>query len=178
MRAAANELIKTCDLDIAKAVEHRLASVEKKFLAVQSRSKKRSRDLEEVNQGLQEFKDKLELCTTWVQGGIQKLDSKDLAKLPSEDMTEQLDKLASEKKQQEKSISDLKAVAERLVNDPRTGETGGHLGILISRLGVAAGCAGETAEVTCKELMLAGHLSWGWWGGYETDLDCPLGKVP
>ena len=160
MRAAANELIKTCDLDIAKAVEQRLASVEKKFLAVQSRSKKRSRDLEEVNQGLQEFKDKLELCTAWVQGGIQKLDSKDLAKLPSEDMTEQLDKLASEKKQQEKSISDLKAVAERLVKDPRTGETG----ILIGRLGVAAGRAGETAEVTYKELVLAGHLSWGWGG--------------
>ena len=122
MRASASELIKTCDLDIAKAVEQRLASVEKKFLAVQARSKKRSRDLEEVNQGLQEFKDKLELCSAWVQGGIQKLDSKDLAKLPSEDMTDQLDKLAAEKKQQEKSVSDLKAVAQRLIKDPRTGE--------------------------------------------------------
>jgi hypothetical protein len=48
VRASANELVKTCDLDIAKAVEQRLATVEKKFSAVQARSKKRETDLEEV----------------------------------------------------------------------------------------------------------------------------------
>ena len=122
VRASANELIKTCDLDIAKTVEQRLAAVEKKFSDVQSRGKQRDQDLREVDQGLREFKDKLEDCTNWVQGGIQKLDSKDLAKLPSEDMTEQLEQLASEKKRQEKKVTDLKAVAEQLINDPRTGE--------------------------------------------------------
>ncbi|KAK7099742.1 hypothetical protein V1264_022800 [Littorina saxatilis] len=123
IRASANELVKTCDLDIAKAVEQRLAEVEKKFATVQSRSKKRNRDLDDIDQGLRDFKDKVELSSNWVQGGIQKLDSKDLAKLPSEDMSDELDKLAAEKKQQEKKLAELKVVADRLINDPRTGDT-------------------------------------------------------
>ncbi|KAL8599003.1 hypothetical protein ACOMHN_006812 [Nucella lapillus] len=123
VRASANELVKKCDLDIAKAVEQRLASVEKKFSDVQTRSKKRDTDLQDVDRGLRDFRERLETCSTWVQGGIQRLDSKDLAKLSSEEMVEKLEELAQQKQVQEKHVADLKAAAERLVKDPRTGDT-------------------------------------------------------
>lgn len=121
VRASANELVKTCDLDIAKAVEQRLGTLEKKFYTLQSKCKKRDRDLDELDSGLKQFQDKLELSKVWLQSGMSKLDSKDMSKLPSNDMIEQLDKLENEKGNQLKLLTEVKSLAEQLSKDPRTG---------------------------------------------------------
>jgi Tfp pilus assembly protein FimV len=76
-----------------------------------------------VDQGLKELREKLELSGAWVQAGIQKLDSRDLAKLPSNEMADHIESMAMEKKQQDKALADLKALADHLVKDPRTGDT-------------------------------------------------------
>ena len=75
----------------------------------------------QVDQGLKEFREKMELSSAWVQGGIQRLDSKELSRMPSNEMTEQIDSLAAEKKQQEKTLNDLRDLADHLIKDPRTG---------------------------------------------------------
>lgn len=122
VKALANELVKTCELDIARAVEQRLTSLDEKFSSLQAKCRQRDRDLEEVDSSLREFQEKLEQTNLWVHDGILQLDSKELSKLSSDDMKQQLEKLAREKHNRLRTIQEIQVAAEQLLQDPRTGE--------------------------------------------------------
>ena len=122
VQQTARDLIKTCDLEMARSLELRLDDVDKRYTGVQEKCRIRNKDLEEVSDKLRHFQDLKEEHNSWMQGAIEKLDSKGLSKLPSDEMKKEIEAIMKEKQQRQGEISDLKRIGNELVKDPRTGD--------------------------------------------------------
>jgi dystonin len=123
VKSEANELIKMCDLDMAKSLEAKLSDLNNNFGNVQRKCRARAKDLDSVSTKLGGFMDKLEECKEWLVSSVQTLESPDWKKKSESDAKETVDKLLKEKRRKLADMEDMKSQAQQLVNDPRTGET-------------------------------------------------------
>ncbi|XP_041359578.1 microtubule-actin cross-linking factor 1, isoforms 1/2/3/5-like isoform X9 [Gigantopelta aegis] len=122
VQQTAHDLIKTCDLEMARSLELRLDDVDKRYREVQEKCRTRNKDLEEVSDKLRNFQNLKDEHNSWMQTAIDKLDSKELGKLPSDEMKNEIDAIMKEKQQRQGAIADLKRIGNELVKDPRTGD--------------------------------------------------------
>ncbi|OWF34915.1 Dystonin [Mizuhopecten yessoensis] len=122
VRHEANELIKTCELDMAKSLESKLGDLANKFGGVQSKCKARAKDIEEISETLGHFQDTLEHCNVWLNAKIENLEDKNWNKKSGDEMKDKVDGMTIEKKRKEEIVDELKQLGQALVEDPRTGE--------------------------------------------------------
>ena len=82
VKQAASELIKTCDLDMAKRLEGKINDIGVKFLSVQKKCRQSSKELNDVAENLNRFNDNLDLVKTWVQLNNDSLESSEWSRKP------------------------------------------------------------------------------------------------
>ncbi|XP_046365478.2 microtubule-actin cross-linking factor 1-like isoform X10 [Haliotis rufescens] len=122
IKQGALDLIKTCDLEMARALESQVEDIDKQYATIQKKVEVRGRDLEDVSAKLKKFQDELKDSNQWIVANIDNMESKDFNKMPSEEMKSELEKVANQKNRRAGLVSDLKKLGDSLVKDPRTGE--------------------------------------------------------
>ena len=122
VRQAASELIKTCDLDMAKSLEAEISDLGSKFLGAQKKCRACTKDVEEVSEKLNKFNDKLESCKTWVGSNSDSLQSLEMSKLPVEQLKLKVDLINIEKGRQLQDMETLQGLGREILQDPRTGD--------------------------------------------------------
>lgn len=124
VRHEANELIKTCELDMAKSLESKLSDLDNRFGVVQAKCMARVKDIEDISETLGHFKDTLEHCSVWLGSQIENLEHKDWNKKSGDEMKDRVDGMTIERKRKEEIVDELKQLGQALVEDPRTGDVG------------------------------------------------------
>ena len=122
VRQAASELIKTCDLDMAKALEGKISDLGSKFLGAQKKCRMCNKDVNEVSEKLSKFNDKLDSCKTWVGSNSDSLQSLEMSKLPVEQLKVKVDLINIEKGRQLQEMEFLQSLGNELLEDSRTGD--------------------------------------------------------
>lgn len=122
VKQAASELIKTCDLDMAKALEAKISDISAKFLDAQKKCRASSREVKEVSDKLDRFNDNLDLLKTWVQVNTDSLESSEWSKKPIDQLKLKVDSVKMEKERQLQALEQQQALGRELVEDPRTGD--------------------------------------------------------
>jgi hypothetical protein len=123
VKQAASELIKTCDLDMAKSLEGKISDIGSKFLDVQKKCRATSREARDVAEKLDKFNDNLDLLKTWVQVNSEGLESSEWNKRPIDQLKLKVDGVKMEKERQLQALEQLQSLGHELVEDPRTGDT-------------------------------------------------------
>lgn len=122
VKQAASDLIKTCDLDMAKKLEGKINDIGSKFLAAQKKCRTASKELNDVSQKLNRFNDSLDLVKTWIQINTDSLESSDWSKKPIDQLKQKVDSVKMEKDRQLQSMEHLQTSGRDLIEDPRTGD--------------------------------------------------------
>lgn len=123
VKQAASELIKTCDLDMAKKLEGKIGDIGAKLLDAQKKCRSASRDVKDVSEKLDRFNDNLDLLKTWVQVNADSLESNEWNKRPIDQLKLKVDGVKMEKERQLQALEQLQALGRELTEDPRTGDT-------------------------------------------------------
>lgn len=122
VKQAASDLIKTCDLDMAKTLEGKINDIGSKFLGAQKKCRGATKELNDVSEKLNRFHDSLELVKTWIQMNTDSLESSDWSKKPIDQLKFKVDSVKMEKERQLQSMEQLQSVGRDLIEDPRTGD--------------------------------------------------------
>lgn len=122
VKQAASDLIKTCDLDMAKTLEGKINDIGSKFLGAQKKCRGATKELNDVSEKLNRFHDNLELVKTWIQMNTDSLESSDWSKKPIDQLKFKVDSVKMEKERQLQSMEQLQSVGRDLIEDPRTGD--------------------------------------------------------
>ena len=122
VRQAASELIKTCDLDMAKTLEGKISDIGSKFLGAQKKSRACGKELKDVSEQLDKFNNELDLCKNWVGNNSDTLQSLELSKLPVELLKVKVDQINLEKGRQLQAMEAVQALGHELLEDSRTGD--------------------------------------------------------
>lgn len=123
VKQAANELMKTCDLDMAKSLEGKLGDMECRFVTAQSRCHGRTKDLYEISDALSHFQDSAEHCNEWLQAKNEELACKDWVRMDGEELKNKVDAISDESSAN-LPIDETKTVGQTLIEDERTGDVG------------------------------------------------------
>lgn len=122
VKKKANELMKSCDLDTAKALEAKLGDIDIRYNTVRSMCQARSQDMKDVSQQLTEFETDLQNCNVVLASNIDLLESKNLTRLPSKEFLSSVQQIASETERKLDDMEKLKNKGQLLKEDSRTGE--------------------------------------------------------
>lgn len=122
VKQAASELIKTCDLDMAKSLEGKIGDISAKFLDAQKKCRSASREVKDISGKLERFNDNLDLFKTWVQINADGLESSEWNKRPIDQLKSRVDGVKMEKERQLQALEQVQALGRELVEDPRTGD--------------------------------------------------------
>ena len=180
VKQAASDLIKTCDLDMAKSLEGKISDIGSKFLGSQKKCRNATKELNDVSENLNRFHDNLELVKTWVQMSTDSLESSEWSKKPIDQLKLKVDSVKMEKERQLQMMEQLKSVGRDLIEDPRTGDPAaikmalGNLDKTWNRLDEVLNTRGS--EASLKESRESDYQRMkdevvGWLSGMETDVD-------
>lgn len=122
MKHDAHELIKTCELDMAKSLESKLEDLDNRFSNVNKKCRNRNKDMDEISETLSNFQETMDSCKHWLSKNSEELESKEWNKKSSEDTQEKIDDLTKQRVSKEKVVEELSQLGQLLVEDPRTGE--------------------------------------------------------
>ncbi|KAH3699002.1 hypothetical protein DPMN_073948, partial [Dreissena polymorpha] len=122
VKLAARELIKTCDLDMAKALEGKINDISTRFLGVQKKSRSSLAQVNTVSEGLQRFNENLDVLRAWVQINTDSLESSEWSKKPIDQLKNKVDAVKLEKDRQMQAVQQLKTTGQNLIQDPRTSD--------------------------------------------------------
>ena len=123
VQQAANELMKTCDLDMAKKVEKKISDLNTMFSSVESRAVQRSNSLQEISDKLSKFHQDLQISNDWLISNIDMLESKEMAQLPTVIFKQRVQTVSKERESRMQPIKDLISSGNELISNPKTGET-------------------------------------------------------
>ena len=118
----AHELIKTCELDMAKSLESKLEDLESRFSNVNKKCQNRNKAMDEISETLANFQETMDNCKHWLSRNSEDLESREWSKKSSEDTQERIDDLTKQRGSKEKVVEELTQLGQLLVEDPRTGE--------------------------------------------------------
>lgn len=122
VKQAASDLIKTCDLDMAKKLEGKVNDIGSKFLGAQKKCRTATKELNDVSERLNRFHDSLELVKTWIQMNTDSLESAEWSRKPIDQLKMKVDSVKMEKERQLNSMEQLQSLGHDLIEDPRTGD--------------------------------------------------------
>lgn len=122
MKHDAHELIKTCELDMAKSLESKLEDLDNRFSNVNKKCRNRNKDMDEISETLSNFQETMDSCKHWLSKNSEELESKEWNKKSSEDTQEKIGELTKQRVSKEKVVEELSQLGQLLVEDPRTGE--------------------------------------------------------
>ena len=122
VRQAASELIKTCDLDMAKTLESKISDLGSKFFNAQKKCRARAKEVQDVSEKLNKFSKQLESCKTWVGNNSDTLQSLELSKMPVGQLKIKVDSINLEKGRQLQAMEKVQALGHELLEDSRTGD--------------------------------------------------------
>ncbi|KAK3581860.1 hypothetical protein CHS0354_032763 [Potamilus streckersoni] len=123
MKQAASELIKTCDHEMARALEAKISDINSKYMDVKKKCRARKKDVNDVLDKLEKFQEELDHCKEWLQTSTDSLQSVDWSKRPVEQLREKVDNVMQEKGKYLQALQSIQSQGNDLVQDPRTGET-------------------------------------------------------
>lgn len=122
VQQAANELMKTCDLEMAKKVEKKISDLSTMFSSVESRAIQRSNSLQEISDKLSKFHQDLQISNDWLVSCIDMLESKEMAQLPTAIFKQRVQTVSKERESRMQPIKDLISSGNELISNPKTGE--------------------------------------------------------
>ena len=122
VRQASSELIKTCDLDMAKTLEGKISDIGSKFLGAQKKCRAYGKEIKDVTEKLDRFNDELDSCKNWVGNNADTLQSLELSKLPVELLKVKVDQINQDKGRQLQAMEAVQALGRDLLEDSRTGD--------------------------------------------------------
>ena len=122
VKQAASDLIKTCDIDMAKSLESKIDDIGTKFLDVERQCRNSSREVGDVSEKLNKFSDKLDSLKSWVHTNTDTFESPEWTRRPIDELKARVDDVKIEKGQKLNDLEALQALGHDLIEDHRTGD--------------------------------------------------------
>ncbi|CAG5121104.1 unnamed protein product, partial [Candidula unifasciata] len=123
VRHMTRNLIKSGDLDMAKALEQQIADIENQFQKVHETCNRQTSSLKETHDKLGTFQEKLQATQKWFQSNISQLQSSETNSLPVDEVRDQVTSIDVERRRKEADIAELKKLAKELQEDSGAGSS-------------------------------------------------------
>ena len=114
--------LRSCDIDMARAMEGKVNDINTKFVAAQRKCRGAIRETNDVSDKLTKFNDRLDGLKSWVQTTTDSLESSDWNKRPVDQQKLRVEDAKIEKQRQLQAMESLQSLGHDLVEDPRTGD--------------------------------------------------------
>lgn len=118
------ELMRTSDEHVAKAMDAKLGSLNKRFQDVVSKCESRARDLEDVASRLAVFQDAVDKFELWSNPTIDSLESRDTLQLDPTLFKQKVEQISDEKERQMIELEHIRELGKSLIENDKTIDVG------------------------------------------------------